>query len=300
MRQSPVVSSHKPAPPPVNLSVGSTPVEPLSLKANRQATPRSAFTELFAAKQLGVGIVATALALAVALGALHALEPGHGKTVVAAYLVGSRGTVKHAVALGLIVTASHTAGVYILGGVTFFASQYILPESLYPWIGVGSGLTVAALGIFLFVRRYRGPSVAEAHDHPHSHRHRHSHDAHLHAHHAFHQRSTNEETVSLRELSALGITGGIIPCPAALVVLLSALSLGRGGFGLLLIVAFSVGLAVVLVAIGILMVSARQLMFRFQGNGPVISRWLPLASSAVVTFLGIAIAVQALVAVTGC
>jgi ABC-type nickel/cobalt efflux system permease component RcnA len=93
----------------------------------------------------------------------------------------------------------------------------------------------------------------------------------------------------------LGITGGIVPCPAALVVLLSALALRRVGFGLLLIVAFSVGLASVLIVIGLLMVYARRAMSRFHGEGPLITRWLPLTSSAVMTVLGLGIAVQALV-----
>jgi nickel/cobalt exporter len=102
--------------------------------------------------------------------------------------------------------------------------------------------------------------------------------------------------VSRRELLTLGVTGGIVPCPAALVVLLSALSLNRVGFGLLLIVAFSCGLAAVLIAIGLLMVHAQRLMARLQGDGVLINRWLPLTSAAVMTLFGMAIAVQALVA----
>ena len=102
------------------------------------------------------------------------------------------------------------------------------------------------------------------------------------------------ETVSARQLLALGITGGLVPCPAALVVLLSAISLGRVGFGLLLIVAFSLGLAAVLTGIGLLMVYARRFMRRFNGEGPVITRWLPIASAAVITLVGVAIAIKAL------
>ena len=109
----------------------------MQLQPNQQATPRNSFTELMATKQLDVGMVLIAFAVAVGLGAFHALEPGHGKTLVAAYLVGSRGTMKHAFLLGLIVTATHTAGVYLLGAVTLYASQYIVPERLYPWLGSG-------------------------------------------------------------------------------------------------------------------------------------------------------------------
>jgi nickel/cobalt transporter (NicO) family protein len=228
----------------------------------------------------------------VGLGAFHALEPGHGKTVVAAYLVGSRGTARHAMILGLIVTVTHTAGVYMLGAVTLFASRYVVPERLYPWLGVMSGLIIAALGFSLFLRRYAGSSHAHVHRDGHSHgdghAHSHTHGPHVHHHHV-------PAAISLRELLALGVTGGIVPCPAALVVLLSALSMQRLGFGLLLIVAFSIGLAAVLMAIGILMVYAQHLMRRVQGDGMLISRWLPLTSAAVMAIFGLAITVQALV-----
>lgn len=280
-----------------------TDAEPVRLQANQQATLRNAFTELMTTKELGVGIVLFALVAAAGLGAFHALEPGHGKTVVAAYLVGSRGTAWHALLLGLIVTASHTAGVYLLGAVTLYASRYVVPERLYPWIGVISGLTVAGLGFYLFLRRY----VSKIHPRVHAHAHEHGHGHHQHgfvghshgpegvhvSHH--HQHGKPGDAVSLPQLFALGVTGGIIPCPAALVVLLSAVALRRIGFGLLLIVAFSVGQAAVLIAIGLLMIYARRFMSRFQGEGLLISHWLPLTSSAVITVLGVAIAVQALV-----
>jgi ABC-type nickel/cobalt efflux system permease component RcnA len=272
---------------------------PVQLQANRQATPRSSFTELIATKQLGIGIVLIALAVAVGLGGFHALEPGHGKTLVAAYLVGSRGTMKHAFLLGLIVTATHTAGVYLLGAVTLYASRYIVPERLYPWLGVVSGVMIAGLGTVLLVRRYLGKDGLSSHHHHHAnhshgsdhhqHHHDHSHDhGHAHNHHDLNPQ------VSLRELLTLGISGGIVPCPAALVVLLSAVSMQRVGFGLLLIVAFSVGLAAVLITIGILMVYARQFMSRFQVDSPLTTRWLPLTSSAFILVFGVALTVQAL------
>jgi ABC-type nickel/cobalt efflux system permease component RcnA len=271
------------------------PIQPVRLAVNHQMTPRSSFTELVTMPQLGLGIVLVAMVVAVGLGAFHALEPGHGKTVVAAYLVGSRGTTWHALMLGLIVTMTHTAGVYLLGAVILFASRYVVPERLYPWLGVTSGLIIAGLGFTLFLRRYTGASHAHAHEHAHSpvQDHRHAHGHHPHAHHPHHQHIPS--TVSARELLTLGVTGGIVPCPAALVVLLSALSLNRIGFGLLLIVAFSIGLASVLIAIGILMVYAHRLMARFQGDGVLMTRWLPLTSATVMTVFGIAIAVQALV-----
>ena len=279
----------------------------LQLKANSQATPRNSFTEIMAKKELGLGVILAALAVAVGLGAFHALEPGHGKTLVAAYLVGSRGTVKHAVLLGLIVTTAHTAGVYLLGAITLYASKYIVPERLYPWLGAISGVMIAALGLILLVRRYQGrngmPGQSHhhhgAHDHAahvhhhengpeHAHGHHHHHGGHTQHHHEVNQ------VVSLKQLLALGISGGIVPCPAALVVLLSAVAMQRIGFGLLLIVAFSVGLAAVLIAIGMLMVYARQFMARFQGEGQWTTRWLPITSSAFILLAGIALTWQAL------
>jgi nickel/cobalt transporter (NicO) family protein len=292
------------------------------LRPNTQSSPSNRFADLLRAGTAGTGLVATALIVAMALGAFHALEPGHGKTVVAAYMVGSRGTARHALILGLIVTASHTAGVYLLGGVTFYASQHIVPEQLYPWLSLGSGLTIAVLGAVMFFRRYVGKDHEHGHHHgPHGHHHHHGGLGHTHAHGPDHTHESghdaahdhghdpghdqghghdhapahrhDHEPVSLRALFALGISGGIIPCPAALVVLLSALSMRRVGFGLILIVAFSVGLAAVLVVIGVLMVYAGRLMSRFREDGPWIHRWLPLTSSAVMMLLGLGIAAQA-------
>ena len=266
-------------------------------------TPRSAFTALVTTPHLSLGMVCLALAVAVGLGALHALEPGHGKTVVAAYLVGTRGTLRQALSLGLIVTATHTAGVYLLGGVTLALSQYIVPERLYPWLGVLAGVLMTGLGGGLFLRRYAGaPEVhhhGPRHAHPHaqgsSHRHEPIPYAHPSTHEILHHPHTVGEPISRRALLALGITGGIVPCPAALVVLLSAIALHRVGFGLLLIVAFSVGLAIVLITLGLVMVSARQALARFQGEGRLLTRWLPLTSAAVITVFGMVMIVQALV-----
>jgi ABC-type nickel/cobalt efflux system permease component RcnA len=266
--------------------------EPLRLQANLQATPRSAFTELITTRSMSLWFLITAAFIALGLGALHALEPGHGKTIVAAYLVGSRGTAWHAVLLGLIVTASHTAGVFALGAITLYASRYIVPEQLYPWLGVFSGLTIAGLGGYMFLRRWNG------HDHGHTHSHAsgqsHSHWFPSAKHNAdAHQPIEPKQAVSFYQLFALGITGGIIPCPAALVVLLSAFALHRIGLGFFLIIAFSLGLAAVLIAFGMLMVYARQFMARLRMDGPLTTRWLPVASAAFMTVLGAAIALRA-------
>jgi ABC-type nickel/cobalt efflux system permease component RcnA len=268
----------------------------LSLAANQQKTPRNMFTELITQQKLSLWFLFTAGIIAIGLGALHALEPGHGKTIVAAYLVGSRGTARHAVLLGMIVTVSHTAGVFALGAITLYASRYIVPEQLYPWLGVFSGVTIAGLGCYMFLRRWTGTAT----DHSHV-------PGSSQAHWPFGRKSqmVTEESgqllleeavakkVSLTQLFTLGITGGIIPCPAALIVLLSAFALHRIALGFFLIVAFSIGLAAVLIGFGMAMVYARRLMTHLQIDGPLTRRWLPLASSAFITLLGAGVAIQA-------
>ncbi len=272
------------------------PPEAMHLEANRQGTARNAFTQLVTTQRLSLWFLFTAAFISMGLGALHALEPGHGKTIVAAYLVGSRGTARHAALLGIIVTVAHTASVFALGAVTLYASRYILPEQLYPWLGVLSGLTIAGLGSYIFLRRWTGQEME------------HSHAAGQMHGHWFSSRKaqatdwTEDEVaastgpakaVSLTQLFTLGITGGIIPCPAALVVLLSAFALHRVGLGFFLITAFSIGLAGVLIGFGLLMVYARRFMSRLQVDGPLTKRWLPVASAACMTILGLAIAIRA-------
>src|SRR6202453_4624468 len=283
-------------------SMAASTVSPLSLTTRAQNTPRSRFTELILTQgKLSFWVLFSAALIAAGLGALHALEPGHGKTIVAAYLVGSRGTARHAVLLGIVVTAAHTAGVYLLGALTLYASRYIVPEQLYPWLGAISGLSVAGLGIFIFLRHWTGVSGEHSHTPGDHHSHwflsifkptgfqqsadRNSVSA---------APSQNEtRSVSLRELWVLGITGGIVPCPAALVVLLSAFSLHRIGFGLFLITAFSLGLAAVLVIVGLTMVYTKRFMASRIGSERTVLRYLPLLSSAFMVVLGVGIAVSA-------
>lgn len=376
---------------------------------------------------LSPSLIMAALLSATLWGAAHALTPGHGKAVAAAYLVGVRGTVRHAGLLGLTVTLTHTAGVFVLGAVTIYLSRYILPETLYPWLRVASGLLVLIVGLSLLYNRLKkpteptdenaGPENAHAHSahthggehpHPHSHDHprthsrlahsdggdAHSHDhddhgnspthshhdygsrsqapsrfdhsdvgnahghdgrgdshmrshsahhdsqshahsrfghsdggnghshdhddrdhshAHSHSAHSHHDHDSHDHShapshsahthshggrahshlppgadgskVTVGSLLALGVTGGLVPCPGALVLLLGAISLGRLEFGLALVVAFSAGLAVVLTGIGILMVCARQLFERFSFEARV-PRFLPVASAAAVSLVG--------------
>lgn len=261
----------------------------IEIKPNLQSTPRNTFTEIMGSQRIGFGIALLAGLIAAGLGALHALEPGHGKTIVAAYLVGGRGTARHAFLLGTFVTISHTAGVYLLGAVTLYAQKYILPEKLYPLMGVLSGILIAGMGFYLFLQRYAGPEFAHSHSSGTA-THSHGNPA------TEHRSSKPDDSISARQLLVLGMTGGMVPCPAALVVLLSALALHRVMFGLFLIVAFSVGLAAVLIGMGLVAVYAGRLVSRSSSDSPLIQRWLPLSSAVMITVLGCMIAVRGLMA----
>ncbi|HEV8639289.1 MAG TPA: sulfite exporter TauE/SafE family protein [Chloroflexota bacterium] len=269
---------------------------------------------MVAAGRLGPGAIALALLLATVWGAVHALSPGHGKTIVAAYLVGSRGTARHALYLGLTVTATHTLGIYALGLITLFAASFVLPERLYPWLALFSGLAVVLVGGSLFAARLRAGGHADhldGHDHNHGHGHEHHHhpgpEHHDHSHphqddgqHHHDHDHRPPERVTPRSLIALGVAGGLLPCPSALVLLLGAIALGQVGFGLVLVAAFSLGLAGVLTAIGIALVQAGRLL-----EAPRLSRlpraavlrWAPVLSALVVTLIGAAMSVQALVGI---
>ena len=246
-------------------------------------SPRNAFTELLTTTEFNLKFAIFAAVFSAGLGALHALEPGHGKTIVAAYLVGTKGTARHALLLGLIVTASHTAAVYLLGALTLYAQQYILPDRVYPFLGVLSGIIVAATGLYLLLQRIAGPEFAHSHgEGP---------DAHSQLPNVA---SLAPNKLGLRNLTLLGITGGMVPCPAALVVLLSAVSLHRAGLGLFLILAFSLGLAAVLIAMGLAAVYARKFMSHLPVDSPFFQQWMPIGSAAFITALGCVIVFRAL------
>ncbi len=245
---------------------------------------------------LSPAVVLTALLVAAALGALHALTPGHGKTIVGAYLVGTRGTWAHAAVLGLVVTATHTAGVYALGAATLLASAWVLPERLMPWLSALSGVLVIGVGASLVVDRLGSALDAHGHDHADGdeHAHGHAHGWPGHRHDRAHVHAPHGGAPTLRRLVALGVSGGLLPCPSALVVMLGAIALGRTLFGLALILAFSVGLAAVLTTIGLVLVYARGFFARLPLDGR-IARFAPIASAAIVSLAGVAILVEALV-----
>jgi ABC-type nickel/cobalt efflux system permease component RcnA len=224
------------------------------------------FAGLFEDAAAGEGVLALLLLAALGWGALHALSPGHGKAMVAAYLVGTRGTARHAVALGATVTVTHTIGVFALGLVTLALSQYVLPEDLYPWLTLVSGLLVVVIGAGVLRSRLRARRAAHAHDHHHEHDH----------------------DVSWRGLIGMGAAAGLIPCPSALVVLLGAISQHEVALGLLLIVAFSAGLAATLTALGLTVVYARRMTTRLR-----IPAALPALSAVAIVAVGCVLTAQA-------
>ncbi len=342
--------------------------------------------DFIARENLNPLFVLLALLLSAFYGAGHALTPGHGKTIVAAYLVGSKGTIWHAFYLGLIVTLTHMGSVFIVGIVALnLQSSLVNQGDLVVILEVVSGLLVMGIGFYMFLSRYRDwirsqtlsavgipyqPYVhhehvvsshhdhddhdddddedhdhenhPHPHPHPHPHEHPHDHDhdhdheddhhhddedehleSHTHSHphphdhfhphkheehhaHAGHTHDHSDEhghhhghsheipaNAGLWDLLVLGISGGMVPCPTAIVVLIVAIGLHRTAFGLLLIGAFSVGLAAVLIAVGVLMVSAKHVLDRFSFSGRLI-KILPVFSGALITLIGVLLTVYAL------
>lgn len=244
-------------------------------------------------KDLSAGVILLALGMAFVLGMTHALSPGHGKAMVAAYLIGSRGRIRDAVFLGGVVTMTHVLSVIILGLVILFLSQHIVPQKMFPWLGVGSGLLVFLVGYWMLAGRVIG---ATGHGHEHHHTHdRHAPDhAHTHEHSGVHDHSqTPKGKTTLGGMLSLGVAGGMVPCPTALVVLLTAVAIHRIAFGLLLIAVFSLGLAVVLILIGILTVTASRVTNFFSEQRKWI-QLLPVFSAGAIIVIGVSIAFNSL------
>jgi nickel/cobalt transporter (NicO) family protein len=295
-------------------------IAPRAEGAGQVSTSRTGgdgFAGLFERAAAGEGVLFVLLLAAFGWGAVHALSPGHGKAMVAAYLVGTKGRPRHAVALGATVTVAHTIGVFLLGFVTLALSQYVLPEDLYPWLNLISGALVVAIGLGVLRSRLRGRGHSH-HEHEQEHDHGHAHSltragfqhftdhlrgrAHGHGHRHHHDHA-GDHTVTNRSLIGLGAAAGLIPCPSALVVLLGAIAQHEIGLGLLLIVAFSLGLAGTLTGLGLAVVYARKLLPRL-GRGSVsdgraaafsrVAAALPAASAVVIVGVGCLLTVNAL------
>ena len=245
------------------------------------------FEALIEKGDLSLGIVLLSLLIAAFWGAVHALTPGHGKALVAGYLIGTKGRPRDAVLLGATVTVTHTAGVFALGLVTLVLSQFIVPEQPLPladarfrryWSSaVGASRAAAAHPRAARTCTPRSPP-RHGHKHDHHHHHRHAHD--------------DGSTVSSKGVVGVGIAAGLLPCPSALVVLLSAIALHRIGFGFALIAAFSLGLAATITGIGLVAVLARRTFGRLSIEGPLV-RALPAVSALVILLVGVAITARA-------
>jgi nickel/cobalt transporter (NicO) family protein len=195
------------------------------------------YTGLLTHHSVTVGFLLLAVLAATLLGSLHALSPGHGKTVMAAYLIGTRGSTRDAVRLGLTMTVTHTAGVLALG-LTITAATAWAPERLYPWLSLASGLLIFGTGAGLLRRRRRSTEAPDGHDHPHPHDHAHPH------------RHDVDTRPSRTSIAALGFAGGMVPSPSAVVVLLGALALHQAWLGVVLVVAYGIGMALMLMTVG--------------------------------------------------
>jgi nickel/cobalt transporter (NicO) family protein len=282
-------------------------MNPLFAFLQSSAQPTDSLTRLLHQQQLTPWMIAAAIGIAFALGAAHALTPGHGKTIVAAYLVGSRGTLKHAAFLGAMVTFTHTLTVFLLGLATLFLFQYVVPQKVTQVLGAISGLSIIAIGGWMLYKRLRGSYMHShdnehehhhhEHDHEHAHGHTHEHHPHdhVHPHEHSHVHSHSHgpgghthvpDEISWSSLVALGASGGLVPCESALVLLLTAIALRRVGLGLVLLVSFSLGLALVLMGIGVLVIYAKNLLPSGVNSGNPFFRWMPVASAAVVMLLG--------------
>jgi ABC-type nickel/cobalt efflux system permease component RcnA len=245
-----------------------------------------------------------ALAIAFGLGVVHALSPGHGKTIMAAYLVGGRGSTRQAIGLGLAVAVSHTLGVMALAVITIAASSVLPPERLYPILGLASGALVVVIGASLLWSRLRALWAEAGHGHEHGHDHGHSHDSdhghpHPHAHphpHGHDHDAPAADGISWRGLIALGLSGGLVPSASALILLLGSIAAGLPAYGLVLVAVFGLGMAVVLGGLGLALVHARRLVERRPSAARFRRLAIPLqvSTASLVVVLGVVLTGQAL------
>jgi nickel/cobalt exporter len=256
------------------------------------------FAELISVPEITPSIILFGLFVAFGLGAAHALSPGHGKTVVGAYLVGSRGTVRHALFLGATVTVTHTLGVFALGLLTLFASNYILPERIMLFLSFVSGLMVLSIGLTLFKNRLLAVFGYQSNEHHHAedfHEHDDSDGNLTHTHGGSTHSHLPPQQISWRNLLTLGISGGLLPCPSALVLMLSAINLNRVGYGLVLTLVFSFGLAATLTAVGLVFLYAGKVFDNPSLSGNRIIKTLPVFSAFVIACVGAVICYNSLV-----
>jgi nickel/cobalt exporter len=237
--------------------------------------------ERLAAGRLTPVLAVLAVLLALLLGAGHAALPGHGKTVLAAYLAGRAGRPRDALVIGATVTATHTGGVLVVG-LLLSTTTALAGDRLLGYLGVASGALIVAVGLGML----RG--VARRRAHPHHHEHQHQHD-HAHPHH--------DRVGGRLGLAGIGVAGGLVPSPSALVVLLAAVGLGRAAFGVLLVIAYGLGMAATLTAAGLLLLAVQRRVTRTGGRLSRLAGRLPhaapLVTAGLVVLIGVGLAVRA-------
>ena len=251
-------------------------------------------------------ILLVSILTAAALGAGHALTPGHGKTLMAAYLVGTRGTPLHAAGLGLSVALSHTLGIMVLAGLVVGAQGILPPDVVVKSAPIVAAISIVAIGSWMLFgetrRRWRLRTAAaeRAHEHDHGTDHDHDHAEHDAAEHSHggvrHSHlPTAGSTISWRSLFVLGLAGGLIPSTNALLILLGSIAAGRPTFGFVLVVAFGLGMALVMGGIGLALVLARGRLDRVDATSRLgrISAYVPIAAAVLVFSLGIYLTIQA-------
>lgn len=250
-----------------------------------RVTANGGFASLITDGDLSAWAVALSLLLSVVFGAVHALSPGHGKTLMAAYLVGAGGRARQAVAVGGAVAVMHTASVLGLGVLILSLERTFSPEAIYPWLGIASGLVAIALGAVLLAQRIGAwGNAAHGHDH--------AGVGHGHPHGPAVQMRVAPQTplLSRRGLTALAVAGGLLPSPTAVLVLLSAVSFGRVVFGLSLIAGFSLGLASALIVVGLVTLRARDMVSHRMSS--TFGRLLPVLSAAMVGLVGVVLTLR--------
>ena len=279
--------------------IGTTPVAPVAA-----AVPGGVAGEipaLFQTSDLTPFVILLSLATAAALGAGHALTPGHGKTLMAAYLVGTRGTPIHAVGLGLSVSVSHTIGILALAALVLAAQGVLDPDLVVRSAPIVAALGIVTVGGWMLLAELRRRAASRSHDRAHALEHDHDHDdEHEHSHGGVRHSHAPARgaAITWRSLFILGLAGGIIPSTSALLILLGAIATGRAAYGIVLVVAFGIGMATVMTGIGLVVVGARGRLDTV-GSGPAVARlrtWLPLTAACLVLGLGLYLTLQAVAA----
>lgn len=239
---------------------------------------------------------------AILLGILHGLEPGHSKTMMAAFIIAIKGTVKQAVMLGLAATLSHTAIVWLIALGGMYLSRAFTAQSVEPWLQLISAIIILSTACWMFWRTWRGEQQWLAGNHHHDHDHDHDHhgnihpegatskayqDAHERAHAADIQRRFDGQTVTNGQILLFGLTGGLIPCPAAITVLLICIQLKAFTLGATMVLSFSLGLALTLVTVGVgAAISVQQAAKRWSGFS-TLARRAPYFSSILIGLVGV-------------